>query len=93
MGASTVPTSWAPALLQVTRPSIQTETVGMLITTVGWYQHIWAAWRNWNAREPLCQRRADAAAVSAMASGSQHRTMRAISHRIAFSLSVSRTRI
>jgi hypothetical protein len=32
---------------------------------------------------------AEAAAVNAMASGSQHRTMRAISHRIARSLSVS----
>src|SRR6266478_3731499 len=32
---------------------------------------------------------AEAAAVKAMASGSQHRTMRAISHRIARSLSVS----
>jgi hypothetical protein len=34
-------------------------------------------------------RMADAAAVSGMASGSQHRTMRAISQRIARSLSVS----
>jgi hypothetical protein len=31
----------------------------------------------------------DAAAVSEIASGSQHSTIRAISHRIAFSLSVS----
>jgi hypothetical protein len=36
-----------------------------------------------------CCRRADAAAVSVMASGSQMRTMSAISHRIARSLSVS----
>jgi hypothetical protein len=33
--------------------------------------------------------RADAAAVSPIASGSQHTTMRAMSHRIARSLSVS----
>jgi len=34
-------------------------------------------------------RQADAAAISAIASGSQHRTLSAISHRIARSLSVS----
>jgi hypothetical protein len=37
----------------------------------------------------VVDRRAEAAAVNAMASGSQHRTMSAISRRIAFSLSVS----
>src|SRR5258708_25753791 len=40
-------------------------------------------------RRACRQRCAAAAAVNAMASGSQHRTIRAISHRIAFSLSVS----
>jgi hypothetical protein len=34
-------------------------------------------------------RRAEAAAVNAIASGSQHNTIKAISHRIAFSLSVA----
>jgi len=34
-------------------------------------------------------RRAEAAAISAMASGSQHSTMRAISHRIASSMSAA----
>jgi hypothetical protein len=39
--------------------------------------------------QAVVYRRADAAAVNEIASGSQHSTMSAISHRIARSLSVS----